>query len=60
MKTFEIDVRGTGNYCKVTWNIFRSWGGPRKVNGKHFYGNVFLYLSNDVAIRRVRQPLSEM
>lgn len=43
MKKFEIKVYDS--WTQVSWNVFRSWGGPRRVNGKDFHGPVFYFLT---------------
>lgn len=45
----EIQVRSGGPWVKVDPWIFRSWTGPRRVNGEVYAGDVFLLGSGTVA-----------
>lgn len=37
---WEIQIRADGPWVKVTYGIFRSWSGARRVDGKPFVGPV--------------------
>lgn len=41
---FEIKVYDS--WLVVSWNIFRSWGGERKLNDKLYDGPSYYFLSN--------------
>jgi len=44
----EVEIR-TNTWVETSADMFRSWGGNRRVNGKPFNSEVFFLLSNEVA-----------
>jgi len=44
----EINYRGN-QWCETSWEMFRSWGGKRRINGKSYQGPVNLFLTNKIA-----------
>jgi len=50
MKTiYEIKTDPRTSWSKVTKDIFRSWAGPRRKNGKEYSGPVYYFLSKKIA-----------
>ncbi len=58
-KGLQIDFNPTAklevNYRKDLWcetspEMFRSWGGGRRINGKIYQGPVYNFLTNKVAV----------
>lgn len=43
---YEVEVNGC--WVKVTHDIFRSWSGRRRKNGKPYRGKRYYFLSNTV------------
>jgi hypothetical protein len=46
---YELDVDGRGNYVTVSAYIFRSWTGPRRLDGADYRGPVYLLGEEKVA-----------
>ncbi len=44
----EIQIH-RGTWSRVSWSIFRSFSGKRRVDGKTFKAQVYYFLSNDIA-----------
>lgn len=42
---YEIEV-GTGHWVEVSYDIFRSWTGGRRIDGEEYNGTVY-YLWSD-------------
>ena len=38
-------------WCETSVEMFRSWGGKRRINGKLYEGPVYNFLTNNVAVR---------
>jgi hypothetical protein len=45
----EVNTRGD-RWCKTSFEMFRSWGGKRRINGKPYEGPVYNFLTNNVAV----------
>lgn len=46
----EIQVRENDNrWASVSHGIFRSWSGPRRVDGVDYHGNVYYLDTNKIA-----------
>ena len=44
----EIDIHNNNNWAEVTADIFRSFGGNRRINGKQFNGNLYNLGTNNI------------
>jgi len=44
--TLEIQVRENSDWSKVDPNVFRSWTGLRRINGEHYDGPNYYFLTN--------------
>jgi hypothetical protein len=44
----KLEIKVKDKYYKTTPNVFRSWHGARKVEGKPFIGDVYCFLSNSL------------
>lgn len=44
----EVEIRKS-IWCEVSSEIFRSWGGARRINGKLFVDDVFYLQTNNIA-----------
>lgn len=51
---YDFDVNATleiiinNRWCKVASGEFRSWTGPRRIDGVEYNGPVYTYLTNEV------------
>ena len=50
---FEIISRTGGSWIEVSEYIFRSWSGPRRLNGVEWVGPVYL-LGTDTPVQSAR------
>jgi hypothetical protein len=42
------EVKVNGRWCKTSAYIFRSWTGPRRLDGKDYNGPIFILGSEEV------------
>lgn len=49
MNLFEIYIHD--HWCKVNWNIFRSWAGDRRVNCIPFNNYKVFYFGTNIVFR---------
>ena len=45
----EVNYR-RDQWCETSVEMFRSWGGNRRINGKPYEGPVYNFLTNKVAV----------
>ena len=41
----EVEIR-QGSWCSTSPEMFRSWSGPRRVDGQEYEGPTYVFLSN--------------
>jgi hypothetical protein len=44
----KLEIKVKDKYYKTSSNVFRSWHGPRRADGKPFTGEVYCFNSNDI------------
>jgi hypothetical protein len=44
----KLEIKVKDKYYKTSSNVFRSWHGPRRADGKPFTGDVYCFNSNDL------------
>ena len=52
--SLEIQIR-QNTWVSVTPDMFRSWGGERRINGQPYQGPVYMLWTNEVSIQK--QPV---
>mgnify|MGYP000867563318 CR=1 FL=1 len=55
----KLEIKVNGKYCRVSPNIFRSWHGERRLDGKPFKGEVYYFGTNDVYRENVPRPVEK-
>jgi len=43
----KLEVKVKGDWIEVSPSVLRSWSGERRVGGKPYDGEVYLYLTNE-------------
>ena len=50
MVELQCEIENNGLWESVSYDVFRSWGGRRKLNGQLYYGPVYEFLTENEAV----------